>query len=280
MGSRRQNRRNGIVTLSPFLPPNRCLPGELSFHRHESEFEWFFCIAGKGVQFSGKESVPVRPGQLLLIPPREPHVFAAGPEGCRCMVLMMPGNFPGGSSPEAAEAGQLLAYLHKRVRERGPLLELPEEAARRGGDLLRRIREWSLAAQFGGTLRIHAALLELLALTFELADPPQFRPEVGGCEHDEAVEQLLYYLDNHFPQRIPVAVAAGMAGMSRSTFHRRFQKETGMSFCLYLNRLRIRAAEQLIAEGVPVETAARRCGFFSRSNFFAQRRSGADGESE
>ena len=156
--------------------------------------------------------------------------------------------------------------------ERGFIAGLPEEAARRGGELMRRIRRWSERPAFGGTLRTHAALLELLALAFELDDPPRYRPGTATPEHDAAIETVLYFLDNHFSRRISVAEAAQLAGMSRSVFHRRFTRETGMSFCVYLNRLRLRAAEALIADGASAENAAARCGFFSRSNFFDQRR--------
>ena len=84
MGSRIQNHRNGIVTLAPHLLPERRPLAELPTHRHEGEFEWFFCAEGGGVQAVGNWREPVRPGQLLLIPPGEPHVFAADPAcGCR-----------------------------------------------------------------------------------------------------------------------------------------------------------------------------------------------------
>ena len=273
MGSRIQNHRNGIVTLAPHLLPERRPLAELPTHRHEGEFEWFFCAEGGGVQAVGNWREPMRPGQLLLIPPGEPHVFAADPAGgCHCEVLMMPYGFPEGEGAAAAEARLLLGFWRKRVLERGFIAGLPEEAARRGGELMRRIRRWSERPAFGGTLRTHAALLELLALAFELDDPPRYRLGTATPEHDAAIETVLYFLDNHFSRRISVAEAAQLAGMSRSVFHRRFTRETGMSFCVYLNRLRLRAAETLIADGASAENAAARCGFFSRSNFFDQRR--------
>ena len=177
MGTRIQNHRNGIVTLAPCLLPERRPLSELPTHRHEGEFEWFFCVAGGGTQAVGSWQHSVRPGQLLLIPPGEPHVFAArSPGGCRCEVLMMPFGFPEGEDKVAVEARQLLGFWRKRVQERGFIAELPERAARRGGELMRRIRRWSEQPGFGDTLRTHAALLELLALAFELDDPPRFRP--------------------------------------------------------------------------------------------------------
>ena len=273
MGTRIQNHRNGIVTLAPCLLPERRPLSELPTHRHEGEFEWFFCVDGGGTQAVGSWQQPVRPGQLLLIPPGEPHVFAArSPGGCRCEVLMMPFGFPEGEDKVAVEARQLLGFWHKRVLERGFIAELPERAARRGGELMRRIRRWSEQPGFGDTLRTHVALLELLALAFELEDPPRFRPKTEAPRHDTAIETVLYFLDNHFSRKISVMEAAQLAGMSRSAFHRRFVLETGMSFCVYLNQLRLRAASALIADGATVDAAAARCGFFSRSNFFEQRR--------
>ena len=272
MEDRVQSRRNGIVTQLPDLPPSSGLLENMPTHRHEGEFEWFYCVRGGGIQIAGSRQEPVQVGTLLLIPPGVPHVFACGPAGCCCEVLMMPGDFPGGSSPAEVEAAQLLAFLAHRVRERGFVLKLPPEAARTGGALLTRIRNWMFRSEFGSAMRIQAALLELLSLAFALEDPPRFRSPAVMPKRDDAIETVLYFLDNNFHRRISVDEAARIAGLSRSTFARRFAAETGQSFCVYLNSLRIRAVEGLTANGVPLPEAVHRCGFFSRSNFFEQRR--------
>ncbi len=97
-------------------------------------------MEGGGVQVVGSWQRRVEPGRLLLIPPGEPHVFAAGPAGCRCEVPMMPYGFPEGETAAAGEARRMLGFRRKRVLERGFLAALPEEAARRGGELMRRVR--------------------------------------------------------------------------------------------------------------------------------------------
>ena len=52
--------------------------------------------------------------------------------------------------------------------------------------------------------------------------------------------------------------ALRITGMSRSAFHVHFQEATGLTFCQYLNDLRLATAEHLISEGVSPEEAAKR----------------------
>lgn len=54
---------------------------------------------------------------------------------------------------------------------------------------------------------------------------------------------------------------AAQAGMSRRAFTRAFQRETGMSFGEWRQRLRCQGALQAIADGVPLAQAAKRLGY-------------------
>jgi transcriptional regulator GlxA family with amidase domain len=55
---------------------------------------------------------------------------------------------------------------------------------------------------------------------------------------------------------------ASLAGLSPRHLQRRFTKETGLPPAVYVERVRVEAAQRCLAEGDdPVETIARRCGF-------------------
>ncbi|MFE0179075.1 AraC family transcriptional regulator [Streptomyces sp. NPDC059002] len=58
-------------------------------------------------------------------------------------------------------------------------------------------------------------------------------------------------------------------GASARTLARLFTAETGLAFGQWRKRLRMRAAMPLLAEGLPVESVARRVGYASASSFVA-----------
>lgn len=269
--------QNNPYAFDVYLPPEHRPYEHCPQHSHHGEFEWFYCRKGGGVQLVGQWSGEVSEGQLLLIPPDMPHVFCGELKtGCNCDVMMLPPEALKGNDEPSKEATALLSFWKRHVLDHGFLLPLPSDAANRGGELIRNISETSKKGGFGSALRIRNATDELLSLAFELPQPPRFRPSSEFSRRDEKIETLLYYLDNNFSRHITVDDALKVTGMSRSAFHPRFQAVTGMTFCRYLNRLRLKAVESMVKNGYAPENAARHCGFFSRSNFYQQRKNDSD----
>lgn len=77
-------------------------------------------------------------------------------------------------------------------------------------------------------------------------------------EHLIEMKELLYYLEEHYQERISVEMAAGMVSMSSSHFCRVFKKTTGKSFVTYLNFIRLGEAEKqlLLTDNTVVEIAS------------------------
>lgn len=271
--------QNNPYAFDVYLPPEHRPYEHCPQHSHHGEFEWFYCRKGGGVQLVGQWSSEVSEGQLLLIPPDMPHVFCGELKtGCNCDVMMLPPKALKGNDEPSKEAAALLNFWKQHVLDHGFLLSLPADAANRGGELMRNISEASRNVGFGSALRIRNATDELLSLAFKLPQPPRFRPSSEFTRRDEKIETLLYYLDNNFSRHIIVDDALKVTGMSRSAFHPRFQAVTGMTFCRYLNRLRLKAVESMVQNGYAPENAARHCGFFSRSNFYQQRKNDIDSD--
>jgi AraC-like DNA-binding protein len=72
--------------------------------------------------------------------------------------------------------------------------------------------------------------------------------------------------------RFGLDALAREAGASSRTLAREFASETGLSFTLWRNRLRLAEASAQLAEGVSVAEVARRCGYSSPSAFTAMMR--------
>ncbi len=83
-----------------------------------------------------------------------------------------------------------------------------------------------------------------------------------------SVRKAKDFVDNHFREPLRIAQLARMAGVSPSTFARRFQELTGTGLEPYLRDLRLEEAKRLLKTGrLPVARVAKDCGFRSSAYF-------------
>ncbi len=256
------------VYLHPFQGDVSCCRQ----HTHPDEYEWFYCCEGGGIQAVGQWRQRVKVGDLLLIPPGKPHVFCASESGCRTAVLMQSVRYFLGNTSAASEAAFLMDHLSRFVEKNGYLLPLSEADSESCGRILHRIMELQKKPAFGNALRINSLLGGMLEIGFHLPEQPRGPVASDTGDPERRISELLFYLDSMYVRPVTVEEALKITGMSRSAFHVRFQEATGLTFCQYLNDLRLATAEHLIAEGVSPDEAARRSGFTSRSNYYQQRR--------
>ena len=240
-------------------------------HMHPDEYEWFYCCEGGGIQAVGQWRQRVKVGDLLLIPPGKPHVFCASESGCRTAVLMQSVRYCGDTTA-SSEAAFLMDHLKRYVEKNGYLLPLSEADSKTCGEILHRIMDLQKKPAFGNALRVNSLLGAMLEIGFHLPELPRGPVSPDSGDPERRISELLFYLDSMYVRPVTVEEALRITGMSRSAFHVHFQEATGLTFCQYLNDLRLATAEHLISEGVPPEEAARRSGFTSRSNYYQQRR--------
>jgi AraC-like DNA-binding protein len=89
-----------------------------------------------------------------------------------------------------------------------------------------------------------------------------------SVQRDDSVEKVREYLDQHFKEPLPIALLAKRAGLSVSTFSRRFKKLTGLGLEAYLQRRRLDEAKRLLkATRLPIFRVAKDCGFKSNPHF-------------
>jgi AraC family transcriptional regulator of adaptative response / methylphosphotriester-DNA alkyltransferase methyltransferase len=88
------------------------------------------------------------------------------------------------------------------------------------------------------------------------------------AQKDHSLEKTREYLERHFKQTLPIKKLARMAGVSVSTFSRRFKKMTGLGLETYLQRRRLEEALRLLkATRLPIFRIAQNCGFKSTPYF-------------
>ncbi|GMT48156.1 MAG: hypothetical protein IEMM0007_1722 [bacterium] len=83
-----------------------------------------------------------------------------------------------------------------------------------------------------------------------------------------SIFRAIRYINENYTNRIKLSGIAREAGMSISCFGRTFKKETGITFTLYVNRLRISMAIKMLRkDGLSMSDIAFACGFTNQFHF-------------
>jgi len=224
------------VDITPYEMP----PGSgWEAHAHDDEALLSYAHAGSCVQITATRTWVVLPSQAVWIPPGLNHGTLVGPHGCDFRTVRFPLPIPADLPGEACviQVSPLLAQLVTAWDETATDDDARREALRfLLYDEVRRAPKLDLGLPRVSDARLARAVNALQA------DPSDARG-----------------LDEF----------ADLAGMSRRSFIRHFQAETGMGFADWRRRLRLLMARQLLAEGTSVTEAAAALGYGSPSAFIA-----------
>lgn len=85
--------------------------------------------------------------------------------------------------------------------------------------------------------------------------------------HAKAIENVCTYMEANYEKPLSLQDFCLIANLSKSTLLRAFAAEKGMTPYLFLQSLRIKKAQNLLAGQIPVLEAALSCGFSDQSHF-------------
>jgi transcriptional regulator GlxA family with amidase domain len=92
----------------------------------------------------------------------------------------------------------------------------------------------------------------------------QFSAALSLQSADDHFADLNGWLMEHLAENLPLSRIASQAGVSERTFLRRYREATGLTPARAIERLRVEAARQFLAETrLPAKRIAARCGFGS-----------------
>ncbi len=118
-----------------------------------------------------------------------------------------------------------------------------------------------------------ATAIDLLAELSLLLSPPREKrasnQDASQSPEDPLMETYLAWLHRNFFQSLSLGDAAIATSMSRRTFTNRFKARTGTTWLNYVNVLRIRHAETLLAQtDRKITSIAFQCGFEDLTTFY------------
>ena len=240
-------------------------PSPLARWNHHPEYEIHMITESTGKMFVGDHIGPFGPGNLLLVGPNLPHHWESdiGPGqsiGGRDVVLQFTGNFIEEARNVFPEFGRISLLLEDSRRG----IEFHGDDARACGELL-----LAIGASDGlARVALFVSLLQrmLTATEKHCLAGETYRPEltVGG---DARIGNVIEYIFRNIDD-VRMSAAAGIVGMTESTFSRHFKKMTGNNFVDCVRKIRIaRACTLLESEGLGITDICFECGFQNISNF-------------
>jgi AraC-like DNA-binding protein len=203
---------------------------------YNSEYELTLTLNSRGQRFVGDHIAAYDDGDLVLIGPKIPHTWCSS-EDCeegithQTLVLWLSEAFI-----------QSLIQPHRELR---PIQVLLESSTR--------------AIQFSESVRVKAraiicnmlqqtaedrlpALLQLLLLLARDTDAMPLTsgsPDAMPDATEERIGRVLTYLHQHYHEQNAIAELSRVAALSRSSLHRLFRQQTGMTTTGYVTQLRI-----------------------------------------
>jgi AraC-like DNA-binding protein len=240
-------------------------PSPLARWNHHPEYEIHMITESTGKMFVGDHIGPFGPGNLLLVGPNVPHHWVSDIDPGqsirgRDVVLQFTGKF----AEEARKVFPEFGRISQLLEDSGRGIEFHGDDARGCGELLLAIGGSDGLAR----VALFVSLLQgmLTAREKHCLAGETYRPEltVGG---DARIGNVIEYIFRNI-QDVRMSAAAGIVGMTESTFSRHFKKMTGNNFVDCVRKIRIaRACTLLESEGLGVTDICFECGFQNISNF-------------
>lgn len=238
-------------------------PYEMQSNHFHDSYEVYYLLSGERYYFINERTYRLQSGDLVFIGKNELH--KTGETGANRHERFLI-DFTEGLFNPAADAGEHMLFAPFRRKNR--LLRLQDEDRPFVEGLLRQIFRETEGREAGFELYAKTLLAQLLLFAERRMDAgPREAPEpVGPAE--QKVFEIAGYVNGHFAEPLKLADLARRFYISEFYLSRAFKKVTGFSFVEYVNTLRIREAQRLLAETeLKVTEIAARSGFDSIAHF-------------
>lgn len=211
---------------------------------HSHDFiEMSYVAEGNGYHYIANQMIPVKCGDLFIIPVGTCHVFRPSSPNQSAKLIVYnclfrretfekwKHLFTGGSDIDRAvhnQPGPGIPYLHVFDRQERllPLITTMHKEFRKKDE--------------GYATILSAILIQLLMMIHRLGYEEESADAGGGSgKPSDMLDDAMRYIQEHYAENITVKQLAAHAFMSESHFQRSFKRLTGMTFTQYLQKIRI-----------------------------------------
>jgi AraC-like DNA-binding protein len=247
---------------------DRRLPAIPFEWHYNTEYELTLTLNSRGQRFVGDSMAPYDDGDLVLIGPKIPHTWCSS------------GDCGFGITHQALVLWFSEAFVDSMIRPHVELwpIQMLLESSNRAIEFSQEIRT---KARIAICEMVHQnvedrlpALLQLLLL---LSRDAKAKPitsvslEAMPDATEERIGRVLSYLHQNYREQSAIHQLTRIAGLSRSSLHRLFRQQTGMTTSDYITQLRVgNACALLVNTDKPISIIADQVGYQNLANFNRQ----------
>ena len=235
---------------------------DVELHHHDF-YEVDFLISGDVTYVIESRVYHVKPGQMLIINPRELHQVYIQPDAApyeRYMLWIAPSLLQNLSSEET----DLCRCFDMARPHYGNLLHLPPKQQKLIPAMMESLLREQEQPAFGSDLLRQNLLTELMIYINRLAE--DIDPSVPA--DDSLVSRVIEYINEHYQETLSLYLLAERFFVSKYHLSHEFTRQVGTGIYQYIQKKRLLIARQLMTQGhKPVEVYAL-CGFGDYAAFF------------
>lgn len=236
---------------------------EVELHHHDF-YEVDMLVSGDVTYVIESRVYHVRPGQMLIINPRELHQVYIQPDAApyeRYMLWIAPNLLRGLSS----EQTDLCRCFDMTRPHYGNLLHLSQDQRRAISAMMETLLREQEQPAYGSDLLRQNLLTELMIHINRLAELPAAETASGD---QSVVARVIEHINTHYREPLSLDILAERFFVSKYHLSHEFTKQMGTGVYQYIQKKRLLIARQLMAQGQkPVEVYAM-CGFGDYAAFF------------
>ncbi len=239
----------------------------LKLHTH-SYFQIYYINSGKMTHYLETGSAHLSHGDVFILPPDVPHYIKVeeGKVDFYSLSFIPEMFFAAGEKNRIVT--DFLNNLKNAAKESiQPKITLSYEDMAFAEPIMHRILAEHESDRPGKSEMIRSCVQVLLSLVASI----YFEERAVFLLPEENKSYVLYcieYIESHYDEEITLSRMVQMSAMSKSSFAALFRKVTGTTFKDYLNRYRIRKAEELLTAGEKNYAVAARVGYRDFSTFY------------
>lgn len=238
---------------------------DVELHHHDF-YEVNFLISGDVTYVIESRVYHVRPGQMLLINPRELHQVYIQPDAApyeRYMLWIAPDLLKSLSS----EQTDLCRCFDMNRPHYGNLLHLSAEQQKSIPAMIETLLYEQDQPSYGSDLLRKNLLAELMIHINRLVDQQDVAAE-SGADSCTTVARVIDYINDHYHEPLSLDALAERFFVSKYHLSHEFTRQMGTGIYQYIQKKRLLIARQLMAQGrKPVDVYAA-CGFGDYAAFF------------
>ncbi|WP_314587842.1 AraC family transcriptional regulator [Paenibacillus terrigena] len=229
---------NYLTVSSPFRIFQHTITRDIDTHWHEF-FEIAFVVSGTGMHLLNGEEMPLQRGMMFLLTPADFHKIIPDIGETICLYdLIFEERFIRYEVLEMIFRAET-QYMHIFSDEVSSQIERE----------CNRIWEESLQTDFGSELVIQGALermiIDLSRACSKRSNTDDILSNVSMPMHP-SIRRALVYMHHHFREQLTLRGVAAHSGLSVNYFSECFHQQTGISYQIYLQKLRLQFASSLL----------------------------------